>query len=66
MIYYNLYIYNLSFATGIVTRKLKIVIPVFKKGERNNSGNYRPISLLSVFEKLMEKIMCNRIINSFR
>ena len=41
----SIYIYNLSFATGIIPSKLKIakVIPVYNKGERNNPGNYTPI-----------------------
>jgi len=46
-------IYNMSFAKGIVPHQLKIskVIFVYKKGNRNFVGNYRPISLLNVFEK---------------
>ena len=37
------------------------VIPVFKKGSQTNLSNYRPISLLSVFHKLLEKLMFNRL-----
>ena len=37
------------------------VIPVHKRQETNISGNYRPISILSTFEKLIEKMMCNRL-----
>jgi len=46
-----------------VPSKLKIakVIPVYKKGERNHPGNLRPISLLSVFDKLLEKLMSFRV-----
>jgi hypothetical protein len=58
-----LFIYNLSLTTGIVPDKLKIakVIPIYKKGEKNLTNNYRPISFLSVFDKLLEKIMHNRL-----
>ena len=38
-------------------------IPVFKKGSQTCLSNYRPISLLSVFHKLLEKLMYNRLIN---
>ena len=50
---------NESFMTGIFPDKLKIakVIPVFKKGLPTNKSNYRPILLLSVFSKLIEKVM---------
>ena len=49
----------LLFTTGIVPDLLKIakVIPVHKKGEKNLPGNYRRISLLSVFDKILEKLM---------
>ena len=57
------YIYNFSFTTGIVPSKVKIaeVIPAYKKGDKSCPGNYRPLSLHSVFDKLMEKWMYNRI-----
>jgi len=33
------------------------VIPVHKKAEKHLVSNYRPISLLSVFDKILEKLM---------
>ena len=44
------HIFNLSFVTRIVPHSLKLakVIPVYKKGDRSDPGNYRPISLLSL------------------
>ena len=45
--------------------KLKIarVIPVYKKGPKAIVSNYRPISLLSVFNKILEKLMYKRLVN---
>ena len=34
--------------------KIAEVIPIFKKGERNKMTNYRPMSLLSQFNKIFE------------
>jgi len=57
------HIFNLSFTTGEVPELLKVpkVIPIYKKGETNQPGNYRPISLLSIFDKIMEKLMYKRL-----
>ena len=37
------------------------VIPLHKKGDTRNIQNYRPISLLSFFFKLLEKLVYNRL-----
>jgi hypothetical protein len=54
-------LFNTSFSTGIVPENFKLarILPVFKKGDHTNLNNYRPISLLSVFNKLLEKLMYN-------
>jgi hypothetical protein len=55
---------NLSFKTGIYIDDLKIskVIPIFKdKGSELEHPNYRPISLLSNINKIIEKLMHERI-----
>ena len=52
-------IFNLSFRTGIFPNLMKLakVIPIFKAGSKFLVNNYRPISLLSVFSKIFEKIV---------
>ena len=59
------YIYNMSLMNGIVPEQLKLakVIPVFKKGETDITSNYRPISLLSIFNKVLEKLVYKRLYN---
>ena len=50
-------LFNLSFSTGKFPDLLKIAktIPIFKKGSRLLVSNYRPISLLSNINKILEK-----------
>ena len=54
-------IFNLSFKTGVHPDLLKTarVMPVYKKGTRLLVANYRPISLLSNLNKILEKLMFN-------
>ena len=41
--------------------KVARVVPIHKKRSSFLVSNYRPISLLSVFNKVSEKLKCNRI-----
>ena len=41
--------------------KIAKVAPIFKSGDKGNVSNYRPISILPVFSKVLERIMCNRV-----
>ena len=56
---------NVSFEQGIFPSQLKTakVIPVHKGGSKTNASNYRPISLLSSFSKIFEKVMHSRLTN---
>lgn len=39
------------------------ITPVFKSGDEKDPSNYRPISCLSVLDKVIEKLLVNRIVN---
>ena len=59
------HIINQSLASGLVPDKLKIskIIPIFKSGNNKHFNNYRPISILPPISKILEKIVCNRLIH---
>ncbi|KAK4818318.1 LOW QUALITY PROTEIN: hypothetical protein QYF61_010780, partial [Mycteria americana] len=56
-------IYQQSWLTGEVPVdwRLANVTPIFKKGQKEDPGNYRPVSLTSVPGKLMEQIILSAI-----
>ena len=53
---------NICFETGIHPEKLKIakITPIYKKGSKLLTCNYRPISLLSNINKIFEKLVHSR------
>ena len=57
------HICNLSFSSGLFPSEMKTakVTPVYKGDSRDEFSNYRPISLLPNFSKILEKIMFNRL-----
>ena len=52
-------VFNLSLKQGVVPLEWKEanIIPLFKKGSRNKSENYSPVSLTSVICKLLERLI---------
>ena len=56
-------IINLSISTGMYPSKLKMakIIPIFKAEDNTNANNYRPISLLSNFNRIFEKLVFSRM-----
>lgn len=59
------HIVDLSFKNGSFPNQLKhaTVIPIYKSGTKTSIENYRPISLLSVLSKIIEKIVKNRLVS---
>ena len=57
------YLFNLSIVKGIFPDDLKIakVTPIYKADNNSNISNYRPISVLPCFSKMLERIMYNRL-----
>ena len=55
--------FNLSLQKGWFPEELKIarVTPIYKADHVNEIGNYRPISVLPCFSKILERIMYNRL-----
>ena len=59
------HICNRSFVTGIFPSELKIanVVPIYKSGDEIMFSNYRLVSVLPVFSKLLERLVYNRLIS---
>jgi hypothetical protein len=56
------YICNKSLSSGIFPRlKFSVLKPVFKNSDKLNISNHRPISLLTVFSKVSEKVIYARL-----
>ena len=55
----------MTFATGKIPDDLKVALitPVYKASEKNVLSNYRPISVLPFFPKILEKLMYKRLID---
>jgi hypothetical protein len=60
------HIINKSLHSGVFPRlKYSIITPIYKKGDRNDVPNFRPISLLPSYSKIPEGILYKRLIDHF-
>ena len=52
-------IFNTSIVTGTVPHLFKkaTITPIHKSGDKTQAGNYRPISLLPIVSKILEKVV---------
>jgi len=59
------FLYNKSLVEGKFPESLKIslIIPVYKKGDKHDTTNYRPISLLPSIEKIFESIVKKQLVS---
>ncbi|PKU48587.1 rna-directed dna polymerase from mobile element jockey-like [Limosa lapponica baueri] len=58
-------IYMKSWLTGEIPMDWRVanVTPIYKKGKKENTGNYRPVSLISIPGKVMEQVILSAITN---
>ena len=59
------YIIYLCFKNGVFSSCIKftLVNELHKRGDVSDPSNYRPISILSAFGKIIERCLCIRIVN---
>ena len=59
-----MHLINLSLTNGVFPEELKLanLIPIFKSGDNDKIGNYRPVSLLTIVSKVFEKVFFYQII----
>ena len=56
-------LFNSTFETGHLPKQFKkaTIAPVFKSGDKHVAANYRPISLLPILSKVLEKIIASQL-----
>ena len=57
------HVFNLSIIKGVFPSELKIarVVPLYKSGDPLSFSNYRPVSILPLFSKILERLMYERL-----
>lgn len=58
-----LVLFNQSVSNGLVPKvwKKSFITPIFKSGDKNCVENYRPISILGTFAKILDCIICSKL-----
>lgn len=61
------HIYNLCLLNGVFPVNMQIakVTALYKGGDQNDPGNYRPVSVLPLFSKCLEKVIHSRLLKFF-
>ena len=56
-------IFNKSFALGVLPDQMKLatITPIFKGGSKLDVSNYRPVSVLPIISKVLQKLMLTRL-----
>ena len=59
------HVINLSIHSGVVPEDLKTarVVPLYKKNDKTDPGNYRPVSILNIVSKILERLVYNKLQN---
>ena len=59
------HLFNSFLQSGFVPSQWKVafVVPIFKKGNKSDPGNYRPVSLTSSFCRIFEAIIFDKMLN---
>ena len=59
------HIFNNSMQSGIIPESLKVaqIIPIYKANDPSEFTNYRPISILPILSKILEKVILKRLLD---
>ena len=57
------HVFDLSLIQGIVPDDLKSarVVPLFKKNDKTEVGNFRPVSILTIISKVFERVVYDQV-----
>jgi len=60
-------LFQLSLKTGVAPQDWReaSVVPLFKKGDKHQPANYRPVSLNSITCKLLEHVVHSNVMKHF-